>query len=97
MGRRGRGEGHEQLVHALRPAKTEETVSSQRQNNTVKEVGTPPVQSTLCASLIAVSTSCAEQGHKDNVREVTVEEQLMQRAVQLSTRAQLHHPALDLA
>ena len=36
---RGKGSGRdEQLVPALRPAKTEETVSH-RQNNSVKEVG----------------------------------------------------------
>ena len=36
------------------PQKTEETVSH-RQNNTIKEVGTQPVRSNLCASLICVS------------------------------------------
>ena len=55
-GRRGGGGRHEQLVSALRPVKTEETVSH-RQNNKVKEVGTPPAPSNLCASLIAVSTA----------------------------------------
>jgi len=45
--RRGRGDGRPgrdklQLLRALRPVKTEVTVSY-RQNNDVKEVGTPPV------------------------------------------------------
>ena len=52
----GGGGISEQLVPALRPVKTEETVS-QRQNNSVKEVGTPPVQSSLCTALTAVSTA----------------------------------------
>ena len=53
--RRGAGTGtYEKLVPVLRPAKTEETVSH-RQNNNDKEVGTPPVGSNLCTSLIAVS------------------------------------------
>ena len=45
-----------QNVHVLWPIKTELTISH-HQNNKVKEVGTPPVQSNLCASLIAVSTA----------------------------------------
>ena len=35
---------------ALQPAKTEETISH-HQNNDVKEVGTPPVQISLCTPL----------------------------------------------
>ena len=45
------------LVQAVRPVKTEET-ASHRQNNSVKEVGTPSVRSNLCTPLIVVST-CA--------------------------------------
>ena len=41
--------------------------------------------------------SCAEQSHKDNVRKATVEEQLKQIIFELSMRAQLHLPALDLS
>ena len=45
------------LAHPRAPTlKTEETVS-RRQNNTVKEVGTSPVRSSLCTSLIAISTA----------------------------------------
>ena len=47
---------YEYLVPALRPVKTAETVSH-RQNNSVQEVGTPPVPSSLCTSLTAVSTA----------------------------------------
>ena len=50
----GGGEGRdESLVEALRPAKTEETVSH-RQNNSVKEVGTPPARNNVHTSPIAV-------------------------------------------
>ena len=45
-------------------AKTEETVSRRRQNDSVKEVGTPPaVYFAPCCFC-----SCAEQSHKDGVR-----------------------------
>ena len=47
---------YEKLVPALPPVKTEETVSH-LQNNSVKEVGTPPVPSGSCTSLTAVSTA----------------------------------------
>ena len=81
----------------LRPAKTEETVSL-RQNNDVKYVGTPPMPSNLCTSLIAVSTAVrSELSHKNSVREVTVEDQLKQRIAQLAMRVQLHLPPLDLS
>ena len=59
---RGKEEGewgwgtYEKLDQTLRPAKTQDIVS-RRQNNTVKEVGTPPVRINLRASLIAVSTA----------------------------------------
>ena len=43
----GAGGTYEYLVPALRPAKTEETVSH-RQNNAVKEVGTPSERSSFC-------------------------------------------------
>ena len=60
MGWGGVGEGGElpvsNLSPALRPAKTEETVSH-RQNNSVKEFGTPPVRSYLCTPLIALSAT----------------------------------------
>ena len=55
VGRGGWGARDEQLVRAFRPAKTEETVSH-RQNNNVKEVGTPPVRSNLCTLLTDVLT-----------------------------------------
>ena len=73
---------YEYLVPALRPVKTAETVSH-RQNNSVQEVGTPPVPSNLCYSSTCSFNSCAEQSHKDSVRRATVEEQLKQRVVQL--------------
>ena len=44
------------MYSSSQPVKTKETVSH-RQNNTVKEVGTPPVPSNLCTPLIAVSTA----------------------------------------
>ena len=74
----------------------EETVSH-RQNDDVKEVGTPPVRSNLRTPLTAVSTSCAEQSHGDSVREATAEEQMKQRTVQHSVRTQLHLPPLHLS
>ena len=43
-------------AHSRRLAKTEETISH-RQNNDVKKVRTPPVPSSSCTSLIAVSTA----------------------------------------
>ena len=67
-GERGR---QEQLVSALRPVKTEETVSHHR-NNSVKEVGTPPVRSNMCAWLIAVSTAA-----RNNVTKTVSEKQLL--------------------
>ena len=42
---------------ALRPVKTEETVSH-RQNNNVKEMGARAVPRNLCTSLTAVSAVC---------------------------------------
>ena len=51
-GERGRGDLEERNL----PVKTEET-ASHRQNNDVKEVGTPPVRSNLCTSLFEVSTT----------------------------------------
>ena len=44
------------MYSSSQPVKTKETVSH-RQNNTIKEVGTPPVPSNLCTPLIAVSTA----------------------------------------
>ena len=52
-GRVGSGT-YEWLVRALRPVKTEETVSH-RQNNNLMEVGTRPERRSLCTSLTAVS------------------------------------------
>ena len=51
----GGGEGMNSSTARSDP-KTEETVS-RRQNNSVKEVGTPSVPSDLCTSLTAVSTA----------------------------------------
>ena len=51
----------------------------------------------LCTSLIAVSNSCADQGHKDTVREATAEEQVCSKTNHPALRAQLHLPALDLS
>ena len=66
----GRGQGgsvtYEQLVPALRPVKTEETVRH-LQNNNVKEVGTPLMRSNLCTPQLAVSTT-VWNSHKDRVR-----------------------------
>ena len=57
-------------------AKTEETVSH-RQNDNVKEVGTPPVQCNLCTPLIALSTVERNKVTKTcSVRKASVEEQL---------------------
>ena len=67
----GGGGGRSILIPTLRPAKTEETVSH-RQNNSVKEVGTPPVRSNLCTSLIAVSIAV-----RSKVTETVSEKQLL--------------------
>ena len=81
----GRSGTYEELVQAPQHAKTEETVSH-HQNNNVKEVGTPPVRSNLCTSLIAVSAAArAEQSHKDSVRKATVEEQLSSKTINPSS------------
>ena len=84
----------EQLVRAVRPAKTEETVSH-RQNNDVKDVGTPPVQSSLCTSLTAVSTAV-----RNKVTKTVSEEQLLRnnRSKRVSSlSAQLYLPSLDVS
>ena len=57
---------YEQLIPALRPVKTKETVSHLRNNN-VKEVGTPSVRSNLCTPQLAGSTA-VWNSHKDSVR-----------------------------
>ena len=46
------------------PVKTEETVSHHQNNKNIKEVGTPPVQSNLCTSLIAVSRAVQSKDTK---------------------------------
>ena len=66
----GNGGGGE-LVPALRPAKTEETISH-RQNNNVKEMGTPPVRRNLCTTLITLSTAVG-----NNVTKTASEKQLL--------------------
>ena len=53
--------------------------------------------SNLCPSITAVSTAVRSRVTKTDVREAAGEEQLKQRIVQLSMRAQLHLPALDLS
>ena len=68
------------LVHALRPVNTEETVSH-RQNSNVKEVGTPPMRSNLCTSLITVSTAVRNKVTKTRSEEATVEEQLCSKTI----------------
>ena len=55
--------------------KNQETVSH-RQNNTVKEVGTPPVGSNLCISLIAVSTAV-----RSKVTQTVSKKQLLSKIV----------------
>ena len=69
-GRRGVENTYEQPVPAFRPVKTEETVSH-RQNNDVKEVGTPPVPSNLCTPQLALSTAVpnGEQSRKDSPKD----------------------------
>ena len=57
---------------ALRPAKTAETVSH-RQNSNVKEVGTPPVLSNLCAPRLALSTVVRNRVTKIAFAEAAVE------------------------
>ena len=83
----------------VRPVKTEETVSH-RQNNNVKEVGTPrppQMRSNFCTSLIALSTA-----GRNKVTQTGSEKQLLRNnsAARQSTdpamRAQVHLPALDL-
>ena len=76
MGKGGNGVPMSKLIQAVRPVKTEETVSH-RQNNDVKEVGTPPVPSSSVYSATRFFfKSCSEQSHKDGVRKAAVEEQL---------------------
>ena len=53
----GRSGTYEQLVPALRPMKTEETVRHRQNNSVIKEVGTPPVRSNLCTPQLALSTA----------------------------------------
>ena len=92
--RDGEGGGG-RIIPVLRPVKTEETVSHS-QNNKVTAQGTPSVRSSLCISLIAVST--AEQRHyKVIVRKAAVEEQLSSKTIYPAMRAQLHLPAFDLS
>ena len=103
MGRGGGVEGtYEQFVPALRPVKTEETVSKTTVKNSrtsnVKEVGTPPVRSNLCKySANCCFKSFAEQSHKDGVRKATAEEQLDSKTIHPAMRAQLHLPPLNLS
>ena len=66
----------EQLVRALRPAKTEEIVSHRQNNNNVKGGGDPASAKQLVYFANCCFNSCVEQSHKDSVREPTVEEQL---------------------
>ena len=64
---------------------------------TVKEVGTPPVRIRQLVHLAdCCFNSCAEQSHKDSVREAFVEEQLCNKTIHPAMRVQLHLPALDL-
>ena len=70
-GKRGGSGTYEQIVPALRPVKTEETVSH-RQNSNVKDVGTPPVRSNLCTSVFAVSTAV-----RNKVTKTVSEKQLL--------------------
>ena len=60
----GGGGGGMNSSTARSDPKTEETVS-RRQNNSVKEVGTPPVPSNLCTSLIAASTAVRRKSLED--------------------------------
>ena len=83
------------LVRALRPAKAEETVSH-RPNKNVKEVGTPPVPSNLCTSLIAVSSDVRSKVTKTVSKEQLLRNKFAARQTSL-LRSQLHLPALDLS
>ena len=65
--------GNRVLASALRPVKTEKTVSH-RQNNHAKGVGTPVIQSNWCTLITAVST--AVQKRISESEGLTVEEQL---------------------
>ena len=58
-------------THALRPAKTEETVSH-RQKNNVKEAGTPASANKLCTPLTAVPTAV-----RNKVTKTVSEKQLL--------------------
>ena len=84
------------LLPALRPAKTEETVSHD-QNNNDKEVGPLPVRSNLCTPLIAVSTAVREKVTKTVSEKQAIEDQLSSKTIHPAMTAQLHLPALDLS
>ena len=94
-----------ELIQAFRPAKTEETVIH-RQNNKLKEVGTPPVRSNLCTPLTAVSTAMRskvtrtvskKQGTTQLQDKQPSKEQLSSETSNPAMRTQLHLPALDLS
>ena len=87
----GRSGTYKQLVPALRPMKTEETVRHRQNNNVIKEVGTPPVPKRLVYSATCSFNSCAKNRHKGRVRETSCSN-LKQKTVQLTMTAQLHHP-----
>ena len=66
-------------------------------NNNVKEVGTPPVQSSLCTRPGAASTAVQDKVTKTVSRNATAEEQLRCKTVHPALRAQLHLPPLGLS
>ena len=90
-GEEGGGRGtYERLVRALRPVKTEETVS-RYQNNSVQEVGTPPVPNNLSTPQLALSTVI-----RNKVTEKVSEKAAVEEQTHLAMRAQLHLPDLQL-
>ena len=81
--------------------------SSKRSKPNAKEVGTLPVQSNLCTSLIAVSTALwtkfttttktkQKQQQQQSVRKAIVDEQLCSKTIHPAMRAKLHLPTLHL-
>ena len=84
------------LLPALRPIKTEETVSHDQSNND-KEVRPIPVRSNLCTPLIAVSTAVREKVIKTESEKQAIEDQLSSKTIHPALTAQLHLPALDLS
>ena len=85
-----RAEMNSSSVRWLRAVKTEEAVSH-RQNNCVNEVaGDPASAKQLVYSANLCFNSCAEQSHKDSVREAAVKERVCSKTIQPAMGTQLH-------